>query len=105
MQDEVGKGEDDEEKLLTHLHTYSSFGEISFLCNTPQLLTIRVREISKVLRLDRQTFLKIIGIYFSDGQIILNNLLEVKNCLFLKMLVVGNLKFNELIMDIIITNF
>ncbi|KAK1586734.1 hypothetical protein Q3G72_005621 [Acer saccharum] len=77
--DEVGKGEDDEEKLLTHLHTYSSFGEVSFLCNTPQLLTIRVREICKVLRLDRQTFLKIIGIYFSDGRIILNNLLEGKD--------------------------
>ncbi|KAK3224624.1 hypothetical protein Dsin_004486 [Dipteronia sinensis] len=77
--DEVGKGEDDEEKLLTHLHTYSSFGEVSFLCNTPQSYTIRVREICKVLRLDRQTFLKIIGIYFSDGRIILNNLLEGKD--------------------------
>ncbi|KAL5815414.1 hypothetical protein ACOSQ4_026055 [Xanthoceras sorbifolium] len=77
--DEVGKGEDDEEKLLTHLHTYSSFGEVSFLCNTPQPYTIRVRELCKVLRLDRQSFLEIIGIYFFDGRIILNNLLEGKD--------------------------
>ncbi|KAI9174634.1 hypothetical protein LWI28_020378 [Acer negundo] len=77
--EEVGTGEDDEEKFLTHLHTYSSFGEVSFLCNTPQPYTIRVRELCKLLRLDRQTFLEIIGIYFFDGRIILNNLLEGKD--------------------------
>ncbi|TXG50931.1 hypothetical protein EZV62_023455 [Acer yangbiense] len=42
--EEVGTGEDDEEKFLTHLHTCSSFGEVSFLCNTPQPYTIRGKD-------------------------------------------------------------
>lgn len=93
LQDEVGNG-DEEEKLLTHLHTYNSFGEVSFLCNTPQSYTIRVRDLSKVLRLDRQSFLEIIGIYFFDGRIILDNLLEVMNFL-LQMLMVGKCVMNQ----------
>lgn len=60
-----------------HLRTYSSFGEVSFLCNIPQPHTIQVRELCRVLRLDKKSFIDILGIYFSDGQIILNNLLEV----------------------------
>ncbi|MFQ6629145.1 hypothetical protein Gotur_007188 [Gossypium turneri] len=61
------------------LQTYSSFGEVSFLCNTPQSYTIRVRELCKVLRIDKRSFMEIIEIYFSDGRIILNNLLEGKD--------------------------
>ncbi|XVF09412.1 hypothetical protein REPUB_Repub07fG0090500 [Reevesia pubescens] len=61
------------------LQTFSSFGEVSFLCNTPQPYTIRVRELCRVLRLDKRSFMEIIEIYFSDGRIILNNLLEGKD--------------------------
>lgn len=77
-QEEVGRGETDEtEEHLMNLPTYSSFGEVSFLCNTPQLYTVRVRELCRLLRLDKQSFTEILEIYFSDGRIILNNLLEV----------------------------
>ncbi|KAJ6764948.1 POTASSIUM CHANNEL SKOR-LIKE [Salix koriyanagi] len=76
--EEFGRGENDrEEEFLMRLQTHSSFGEVSFLCNTPQPYSIRVRELCRVLRLDKQSFIEILDIYFSDGRIILNNLLEV----------------------------
>ncbi|KAF9671269.1 hypothetical protein SADUNF_Sadunf12G0029800 [Salix dunnii] len=78
--EEFGRGENDrEEEFLKRLQTYSSFGEVSFLCNTPQPYSIRVRELCRVLRLDKQSFIEILDIYFSDGRIILNNLLEGKD--------------------------
>lgn len=78
--EEFGRGENDRaEEFIKRLQTYSSFGEVSFLCNTPQPYTIRVRELCRVLRLDKQSFTEILDIYFSDGRIILNNLLEGKD--------------------------
>ncbi|KAL5545105.1 hypothetical protein UlMin_008889, partial [Ulmus minor] len=78
--DEVGTCEgDDEEKSCTHLRTYCSFGEVSFLCNTPQRYSIVVRELCRVLRVAKQSFMEILKIYFLDGRIILNNLLEGKD--------------------------
>lgn len=59
------------------LQAYSSIGEVSFLCNTSQPCTVRACELCKVLRLDKQCFIEILEICFSDGRIILNNLLEV----------------------------
>uniref|UniRef100_A0A5B7CAK4 Potassium channel n=1 Tax=Davidia involucrata TaxID=16924 RepID=A0A5B7CAK4_DAVIN len=77
--EEVGKSEDDEtEEPHPRLPKYSSFGEISVLCNIPAPYTIRVCEISKLLRVDKQAFIEILEIYFSDGRIIINNLLEGK---------------------------
>ncbi|KAK8525950.1 hypothetical protein V6N12_020435 [Hibiscus sabdariffa] len=77
---EVGRGKNDETgDSFMDLQTYSSFGEVSFLCNSPQPYTIRVRELSRVLRLDKRSFMEIVEIYFSDGRIILNNLLEGKD--------------------------
>ncbi|XP_024018337.1 potassium channel KOR1 isoform X2 [Morus notabilis] len=85
--DEVGKGEGDEtEEFYTKLQTYSSFGEVSFLCNTPQRYTIVVRELCRVLRLDKESFTKILNIYFLDGRNILNNLLEGKDASICKKL-------------------
>uniref|UniRef100_A0A6N2KC42 Potassium channel n=1 Tax=Salix viminalis TaxID=40686 RepID=A0A6N2KC42_SALVM len=78
--EEFGRGENDrEEEFLKRLQTHSSFGEVSFLSNTPQPYSIRVRELCRVLRLDKQSFIEILDIYFSDGRIILNNLLEGKD--------------------------
>lgn len=78
MQDEVGKGDGDEpEEFHAHLDAYSSFGEVSFLCNSPQRYNVVVRELCRVLRLDKQSFTEILEIYFLDGRIVLNNLLEV----------------------------
>ncbi|KAK8686739.1 hypothetical protein V6N13_125759 [Hibiscus sabdariffa] len=77
---EVGRGKNDETgDSFMDLQTYSSFGEVSFLCNSPQPYTIRVRELSRVLRLDKRSFMEIVEIYFSDRRIILNNLLEGKD--------------------------
>ncbi|XVE91039.1 hypothetical protein DITRI_Ditri20bG0124000 [Diplodiscus trichospermus] len=77
---EVGRGQNDETgDLFTDLQTFSSFGEVSFLCSTPQPYTIRVIELCRVLRLDKRSFMEIVEIYFSDGRIILNNLLEGKD--------------------------
>lgn len=59
------------------MHTYSSFGEVSFLCNVAQTSMVLAREFCKVLWLDKKSFTDILKIYFLDGRIILNNLLEV----------------------------
>ncbi|KAL6178269.1 hypothetical protein ACLB2K_049788 [Fragaria x ananassa] len=76
----LGKGEDDDnDEPLELFKTYSSFGEISFLCNTPQPYAVKVRELCRVLRLDRQSFREILEIYFLDGRLILDNLLEGKD--------------------------
>jgi CRP-like cAMP-binding protein len=70
-------GDDETEECLMRLQAHSTFGEFSFLCNTPQTYTVRVRELSRVLRLDKQCFKQILENCFSDGRIIVNNLLEV----------------------------
>ncbi|XP_068336075.1 potassium channel SKOR-like [Pyrus communis] len=76
--EEVGIGEDGTEETLELLEPNSSFGEISILCNIPQLYTVRVCELCRLLRLDKQSFTSILDIYFYDGRKILNNLLEGK---------------------------
>lgn len=77
MQEEVGIKEDGSEETVSLLEPNSSFGEISILCNIPQPYTVRVCELCRLLRLDKQSFTNILDIYFSDGRKILNNLLEV----------------------------
>ncbi|XP_061352740.1 potassium channel SKOR-like isoform X2 [Gastrolobium bilobum] len=75
---EIRRGDCDTEETIT-LHTYSYFGEVSFLCNMPQTSMVQAHEFCKVLRLDKQSFTEILKIYFVDGRIILNNLLEGKD--------------------------
>ncbi|KAM3703026.1 hypothetical protein ACJW31_04G066200 [Castanea mollissima] len=78
--EEVGKVDDDEtEESIMRLQVNKSFGEVSFLCNTPQPYTVQVVDLCRVVRLDKQCFKEILGISFSDGRIILNNLLEGKD--------------------------
>ncbi|CAJ1970874.1 unnamed protein product [Sphenostylis stenocarpa] len=76
--EEVGIGEDGCEETISLLQPHSSFGEISILCNIPQPYTVRVCELSRLLRLDKQSFTNILDIYFYDGRKVLNNLLEGK---------------------------
>ncbi|KAK8494265.1 hypothetical protein V6N13_138578 [Hibiscus sabdariffa] len=71
-------GEDGSEETVSLLQPNSSFGEISILCNIPQPYTVRVCELCRLLRLDKQSFSNILEIYFYDGRKILNNLLEGK---------------------------
>ncbi|XP_075111803.1 potassium channel SKOR isoform X2 [Nicotiana tabacum] len=75
--EEVRKPEENEtEESLLDLHTYNSVGEISVLCNIPVPYTVQVYELSRLLRIDKQALVEILGIYFSDGRVIINNLLE-----------------------------
>ncbi|KAJ7964451.1 Potassium channel SKOR [Quillaja saponaria] len=76
--EEVGIGEDGTEETVSLLEPGSSFGEISILCNIPQPYNVRVCELCRLLRLDKQSFTNILDIYFYDGRKILNNLLEGK---------------------------
>lgn len=74
---------EDEETRESPLHlqpykTHSSFGEISMLCNIPAPYAVRVCELSRLLRLDKKSLTDILEIYFFDGRIILNNVLEGK---------------------------
>jgi CRP-like cAMP-binding protein len=79
LQEEVGIGEDGVEETVSLLQPNSSCGEISILCNIPQPYTVRVCELCRLLRLDKQSFTNVLDIYFYDGRKILNNLLEVIN--------------------------
>ncbi|XP_044506366.1 potassium channel SKOR isoform X2 [Mangifera indica] len=77
--EEVGVGEDGMEATVSYLEPNSSFGEISILCNISQPYTVRVCELCRVLRIDKQSFANILEIYFYDGRKILTNLLEGKD--------------------------
>ncbi|OVA13884.1 Cyclic nucleotide-binding domain [Macleaya cordata] len=76
--EEVGIGEDGSEETVSLLEPNSSFGELSILCNIPQPYTVRVCELCRLLRLDKQSFTSILEICSFDEQTILTNLLEGK---------------------------
>ncbi|CAN6466761.1 unnamed protein product [Victoria cruziana] len=78
MLEEVGIGEDGLEETILQLEPNCSFGEVAVLCNIPQPYTVRVCELCRLLRLDKQSFTNILQVYFVDGRTILNNLLQVK---------------------------
>ncbi|KAL8546220.1 hypothetical protein ACS0TY_006075 [Phlomoides rotata] len=77
--DGVGIGADGLEETVASLEQNTLFGEISILCNIPQPYTIRLSELCKLLRNDKQSFSNILEIYFQDGRKLLTNLLEGKN--------------------------
>lgn len=69
--------EDGSEETVSNLEPNSSFGEISIICNIPQPYTVRVCNMCRLLRIDKQSFTNILEIFFHDGRKILTNLLEV----------------------------
>ncbi|XP_028791312.1 potassium channel SKOR-like, partial [Neltuma alba] len=77
--DELRKEDDEREELVKQYQAYSSFGEVSFLCNLPQPCMVRAREFCKVLRLDKISFTETLRTYFLDRRVILQNLLEGKD--------------------------
>ncbi|XP_070030382.1 potassium channel SKOR-like isoform X2 [Nicotiana sylvestris] len=77
--EEIGIGNDGSEERVALLEPNSSFGEISILCNIPQPYTVRVCELCRLIRIDKQSFSNILEIYFHDGRRILTNLLEGKD--------------------------
>ncbi|KAL5705521.1 hypothetical protein ACHQM5_023817 [Ranunculus cassubicifolius] len=76
--EEISNGEAGLIETVSLLERYSSFGELSILCNIPQPYTVRVCELCRLLRLDKQSFIRILDIFFHDGRIILSNLLQGK---------------------------
>ncbi|KAL1566753.1 hypothetical protein AAHA92_02325 [Salvia divinorum] len=76
--EEVVIGADGLEETVSLLEPNSSFGEISILCNIPQPYTVRVCELCRLLRIDKQSFSNILEICFHDGRKVLTNLLEGK---------------------------
>ncbi|GER27272.1 potassium channel SKOR family protein [Striga asiatica] len=76
--EEVVIGADGSEETVSLLERHSLFGEISILCNIPQPYTVRVSELCRLLRIDKQSFSNILEIYFHDGRKVLTNLLEEK---------------------------
>lgn len=89
--EEIGIGQDGSEETVKLLPPNSSFGEISILCNIPQPYTVRVCELCRLLRIDKQSLSNILEIYFYDGRRILDNLLEGKE---------SNLQYKQLESDI-----
>lgn len=78
QQEAVGRDEDgNKQESLQHLQTRSTFGEISVLGDIPEPYTIRVRELCRLLRLDKHSCIELLETHFHDGRIILDNLLEV----------------------------
>lgn len=73
--EEIGM-KDGTEETVSLLQPHSAFGIISILCNIPQPYTVRVCELCRLLRVDKQSFTNILDIYFHDGRKILTNLLE-----------------------------
>ncbi|CAH1424938.1 unnamed protein product [Lactuca virosa] len=76
--EDMGRNENEGGKCVRSLETSSSLNEISLLCNIPVPETLRVAELSKLLRVDRQSLTDILEIHFSDARIILDNLLHGK---------------------------
>jgi hypothetical protein len=77
IQESVGIGEDGQEETILMLEPGCSIGEIAIICNIPQPYSVRVCELCRLLRLDKQSFTNILEIYFIDGRKVLSNLTEV----------------------------
>ncbi|KAJ0977197.1 hypothetical protein J5N97_012671 [Dioscorea zingiberensis] len=76
--EEVVIGEDGTEELIADLVPYDLFGEVAVLCNIPQPYTVRVSELCKLLRMEKQSLTSILQLYFKDSRQILGNLLKGK---------------------------
>ncbi|KAL2644033.1 hypothetical protein R1flu_011620 [Riccia fluitans] len=66
------------EDVISRLESESICGEVGVLCNIPQPFTVRVLELCRLLRIDKDSFTHIVQIYFNDGRTLINNLLEWK---------------------------
>lgn len=72
-------GEDGSEESIAELGPYNIFGEVAVLCNIPQPYTVRVCELCRLLRMEKQALTSVLQLYFKDSRQILSNLLKVLN--------------------------
>ncbi|KAM3308757.1 hypothetical protein P3S67_010501 [Capsicum chacoense] len=89
--EEVSIAKDGSEETMTLLEPNSSVRDISIACNIPQPYIVRVCELCRLIRIDKQSFSNILEIYFHDGRRILSNLLQGKE---------SNLRIKQLESDI-----
>ncbi|XP_020599433.1 potassium channel KOR1-like [Phalaenopsis equestris] len=69
-------GQDGTEEIISRFERNSSIGETAILYNIPQPFTVRVCELCRLLRLNKQSFTNILEINFVDARIVLSNLFE-----------------------------
>ncbi|CAM6105245.1 unnamed protein product [Calypogeia fissa] len=77
--EEVLVHEDGKVEMVEKHQAESIFGEVGVLCNIPQPFTVRVLELCRLLRVDKHAFTDLVQIYFNDGRLLINNLLEWKD--------------------------
>ncbi|KAK1300048.1 Potassium channel KOR2 [Acorus calamus] len=77
--EEVVVGEDGLEECVAVLEPHNVFGEVAILCSIPQPYTVRVCELCRLLRLEKQSLTSILRLYFVDSRQILSNLLKGKD--------------------------
>lgn len=77
VQEEVSIGDHGAEETVSLLKPSNLFGVVSILCNIPQPYTIRVRDLCRLLRLEKQLFSNILQIFVDDEQRIITNIREV----------------------------
>lgn len=76
-QEEIMTGEGGSEQVISELLPYNVVGDVAVICNTPQPYTVRVSELCRLLRIDKQSLTSILQMYLKDSRQILSNLLKV----------------------------
>nr|QCT84044.1 potassium channel SKOR [Thinopyrum elongatum] len=76
--EEIVAGECGSEKVISELLPHDVVGDVAVICNTPQPYTIRVSELCRLLRIDKQSLTSILQMYFKDSRQIMSNLLKGK---------------------------
>ncbi|THU58798.1 hypothetical protein C4D60_Mb03t18240 [Musa balbisiana] len=74
----VAVRDDGSEESIAKLTTYDALGDAAALCNIPQRYTVRVCELCRLLRIEKQSLANISQLYFKDGNQMLVNLLKGK---------------------------
>lgn len=76
MQEQV-RNQEEEGSVPATIPVNSSIGDISVVCSIPEARTVRASELSRLLRVDKQSLVQVIEIHFADGRVIIDNLLHV----------------------------
>lgn len=82
-QEEILVHEDGKVETIEQHQEFSVVGEVGVLCSIPQPFTVRVSELCRLLRINKHDFSDLVQIYFNDGRLLINNLLEVLEILLL----------------------
>ncbi|KAL5982803.1 hypothetical protein ACLOJK_016880 [Asimina triloba] len=77
--EEIVTGQNGSDEFIAELMPHSIFGEVAVLCNIPQPYTVRVCELCRLLRIEKESLNSILQLYFMDSQQILNNILKGKD--------------------------